>query len=124
LSLRAGALALAALAACVSPAERDAEHVLAAIERVRDSDGGTRASQLDALESLHTEVPAADKARLACAAAYRALDNAQKLITAAKAGGVDRGKIEAAQAELATARARIVDCTTSTTELRRWLKKN
>ena len=109
--------------ACVSPAERDAEHVLASIERLRSSEQGERETHLAALEVLRTEVPAAELARAACAAAYRSLENAHKLITAASAHP-DAAKLASAQAELKTARLKREECTANTSELRRWLKKN
>ena len=117
-------LVLLALASCVSREKQQSQHVLAAIEQLRDSDGGTRESYLGKLEAMKSDLPVAEKARVACAAAYRALSNAQRLIKQAQNAEPGKLRLDAAQAELVKARAGIEDCTGATGELRRWLKKN
>ena len=59
--------------------EREAQAVQAAIDRVRKADHRGRAPVLAELEQLNAKGQSAEQARAACAAAFRALEEAETL---------------------------------------------
>ncbi len=104
--------------------KRHAEHVLAAIERLREgepSDPAAREPNVAALEAMTSDVPVAEKARAACATAFRALSSAQALVQRTKDDPA-RAHLDEALEQVKKARTAIEDCSSATGELRRWLK--
>ena len=130
LRTRAASRAAAPLAAlvflaagCHSAEEREAERMLGALEHLRDADGPERVKQLEAVEAMSSTVPSAEKARVACSQAFRALVDTQRLVAEAKGPPIDRAKLERATEALGLAKSGHEACIVGIVELRRWLKR-
>jgi hypothetical protein len=110
------------LCACQGAEKREAERVLGAIEHLRSADAPERPALLERLESMTSTVLPAEVARKACAEAFRALDDTERLVKEAKGPPVDQAKLDAAVLALAKAKAGHEACNARVAELKRFLK--
>jgi uncharacterized caspase-like protein len=127
----AGILALASLAACPSAEKREAERIVAAIERVRMAQPDGRGPLLEALEKERADAALAETARSRCAAAYRAMHEARAAMAsieermASKEGDEALrllADLDAAQAKLTEAEKEMPGCESALRELRASLR--
>ncbi len=122
---------LSALLSCGQSSERrNAQQVLAQVERMRQANPEQRLPQIEKLERMRVEAERARMAKSSCARAYRALYEGNKLAddlkTKVKAGRVDEQiakQLTKAERRLSAAQKDVEHCRTALQELHRWLRR-